>query len=105
MSEKSTAVEKKGFKYYWSKFQALNGSSVFLAMIAAMIILKLCCRSPGGFQWRAGLYHAPEPDDDLPSDGLYRHHRLWPDPGDDDRQHRSVRGQYAHLQLLHGGHR
>lgn len=41
MSEKSTAVEKKGFKYYWSKFQALNGSSVFLAMIAAMIIFEV----------------------------------------------------------------
>lgn len=41
MSEKSTAVEKKGFKYYWSKFQALNGSSVFLAMIAAMIIFEI----------------------------------------------------------------
>lgn len=41
MSEKSTAVEKKGFKFYWSKFQALNGSSVFLAMIAAMIIFEI----------------------------------------------------------------
>lgn len=41
MSEKTTAVEKKGFKYYWSKFQALNGSSVFLAMIAAMIIFEI----------------------------------------------------------------
>lgn len=41
MSEKSTAVEKKGFKYYWSKFQALNGSSVFLAMIVAMIIFEV----------------------------------------------------------------
>ena len=41
MSEKSAAVEKKGFKYYWSKFQALNGSSVFLAMIAAMIIFEI----------------------------------------------------------------
>lgn len=41
MSEKSTAVEKKGFKYYWSKFQTLNGSSVFLAMIAAMIIFEI----------------------------------------------------------------
>ena len=41
MSEKSTAVEKKGFKQYWAKFQALNGSSVFLAMIAAMIIFEI----------------------------------------------------------------
>lgn len=41
MSKKSTAVEKKGFKFYWSKFQALNGSSVFLAMIAAMIIFEI----------------------------------------------------------------
>ena len=41
MSEKTTAVEKKGFKFYWSKFQALNGSSVFLAMIAAMIIFEI----------------------------------------------------------------
>ena len=37
MSEKTTAAtEKRGFKYYWSKFQALNGSSVpFSAMLAA----------------------------------------------------------------------
>ena len=34
-------AEKKGFKYYWSKFQALNGSSVFIAMIVAMIIFEV----------------------------------------------------------------
>ena len=39
--EKTTAAtEKRGFKYYWSKFQALNGSSVFLAMLAALVIFE-----------------------------------------------------------------
>ena len=49
MSEQKTAAERKGFKYYWSKFQALNGSSLFLAMIAAMIIFEVILQiSRGG---------------------------------------------------------
>ena len=50
MSEKTTAAtEKRGFKYYWSKFQALNGSSVFLAMLAALVIFEVILQiSKGG---------------------------------------------------------
>lgn len=36
-----TTATKKSFKDYWKKFQSLNGSSVFLAMIAAMIIFEI----------------------------------------------------------------
>ena len=50
MSDKTTAAtEKRGFKYYWSKFQALNGSSVFLAMLAALVIFEVILQiSKGG---------------------------------------------------------
>ena len=41
MSENKAVTERKGFKHYWSKFQALNGSSVFLAMIAALIVFEV----------------------------------------------------------------
>ncbi len=42
MSEPKTAVEtQKGFKYYWSRFQALNGSSIFLALLAAMVVFEI----------------------------------------------------------------
>ena len=34
-------TEKKTFKDYWKSFQALNGSSVFLAMIAAIILFEI----------------------------------------------------------------
>ena len=70
MSENKAVTERKGFKHYWSKFQALNGSSVFLAMIAALN----CIRGhppdhPGRRRW-IDLRHPCQFDDDLPADGL-----------------------------------
>jgi len=41
MSEKKTAAESKGFRYYWSRFMSLNGSAVFLAMIAVIVIFEV----------------------------------------------------------------
>ncbi len=48
MSEKKTAAKKGGFSYYWSKFQALNGSSVFLAMLAALVIFEIILQATNG---------------------------------------------------------
>ena len=48
MSEKRAATEKRGFGYYWSKFQALNGSSVFLAMLAALVIFEIILQITNG---------------------------------------------------------
>lgn len=38
MSETKT---KKSLKDYWSKFMSLNGASVFVAMIAVLIIFEI----------------------------------------------------------------
>ena len=37
----SETTEKKGFKSFWSKFISLNGASVFLAMIAVLVIFEI----------------------------------------------------------------
>lgn len=41
MSEKNTAVRIKDGRSVWSKFMALNGSAVFLAMIAVILVFEL----------------------------------------------------------------
>lgn len=44
-----TMTEKKNFSYYWKKFLSLNGSTVLIAMIAAIVLFEIILqiRKPG----------------------------------------------------------